>query len=249
MIRADSNWQFGDRSTLCGFIAALGILQFLGAVIYTARVYPGGYEITEYFLSDLGRMRTPAGLDNSFCARVFNWSVILLGISLLPSFAVMAAWPVEGQLVPGISGLVSCLGLMGIGATPYDVHLSEHLLALAVWFFSTLLLVISFFRAADLSRWASILLGVVTSCIVAAAWKYGAAQQHSDRVVYQKILVATCVGWFVYVLFIICISKVRSLPSHRERQERLAAAYLSKLEREHRMTVNPSHQSSQRTKR
>ena len=69
-------------------VACLGLLQFLLALAYAITHYPGGYSFFGNFLSDLGRTRA-SGEDNMLCSQVFNRSIVALGLSLLPFFALV----------------------------------------------------------------------------------------------------------------------------------------------------------------
>ena len=227
-------WKLNRINIVCGVIAMLGIVQFAGSVVHAIGIYPGGYDIANHFLSDLGRTRTLAGIDNADCARLFNWSLILLGTSLIPFFVAMSLSLNEGRAISCVSGVLSALGLIGIGSTPYDHYLLEHVFALGIWLVSTLQMVAAFFVYSRLNRVASLTLAVATLFVFGAAWKYVSAGSHSGYVVFQKILVVFAVLWFGIVFMIVSVSTIQSISSRHSTEEELARKYIRTIERGHR---------------
>ena len=237
MRRFQVKWQFNRTNIVCGSIAILGIVQFAASVIHSIGEYPGGYDVGTHFLSDLGRTRTLTGFNNEICASRFNRSLILLGILLIPFFVTMSSTFEHGRAVSTASGVCSAVGLIGIGSTPYNVYLLEHLMALGMWLVSTLLMVASFFVYSRLNRISSLLLAVITLCFFGVAWKYVSAGSHTGHVVFQKILVVVAICWFVLVFLIASISTIHSIASFRLTQEHSARRYIRAIERSHRRST------------
>lgn len=227
-------WKLNRTNIVCGVIGLLGIAQFAGSVVHAIGIYPGGYDIANHFLSDLGRTRTLAGADNADCACLFNWSLILLGTSLIPFFVVMSLSLDEGRAVSCVSGVLSACGLVGIGSTPYDRYILEHVASLGLWLVSTLLMVAVFLVYSRLNRIASLTLAVATLFVFGAAWKYVAADSHNGHVVFQKLLAVFAIVWFGIVFMIVSVSTIHSIASRHRTEEELARRYIRTIERGHR---------------
>jgi hypothetical membrane protein len=122
-------------------------------------LYPGGtplenstvgYSLFENYLSDLGRTVSWSGERNAAAATLFNTAVVLLGLAIIPFFAFLPTHaPDKSPIlwVAALFGIGSSLALIGIGFTPYDIHLQAHQTALFFW-------VICLFAAAILHFWA-----------------------------------------------------------------------------------------------
>ena len=228
------SWEINRTNVICGLVALLGILQFAYCVYHAANVTPDGYSISEHFLSDLGRTKTHSGRDNTACADIFNRSVMLLGVSLIPFFSVISKTLEEGRWIVCSSGIFASLGLICIGATPYDKHEVEHYMALGLWICSMLVLVVAIPAVVKLNRTCSAVLVIGTVLVVVAVGAYAFAGSHSRHVVYQKVLAIVAVIWFCVVAVMVSVSMIRSVSSSRLKAERLARRYTREIQRNHR---------------
>jgi hypothetical membrane protein len=226
-------WEFHKTNLVFGLVAFLGIAQFLYSAPHAMSVYPGGYSVTENFLSDLGCRATHRHEDNSASALIFNRSIVVLGFSLIPFFTVMPAVLPRRGLTIRCSGLLSAIGLIGVGLTPYDQYFVEHHLALGLWIAPMLVMVVNFAAGADLGRTVSTSLTVCTSLVVLAAWAYAFAGDHRGHVIFQKALAIFAVFWFCLVFLIVSVSTVQSVSSRRLTIERQARQYLEVIQRNH----------------
>ena len=227
-------WQFNRANIVLGIVALLGIAQFACSVVRAVNNYAGDYSITENFLSDLGCTQTMAGADNSASSLVFNRSIIGLGISLIPFFAAMPTVLETGRSLLRFSGVLSAVGLIGIGLTPYDLHFVEHHVALGLWIGPMILMVVAFFTVAKLEGAASVALSIGTSLVVLAACAYAFAGDHDGHVIFQKVVVILAVVWFCLVFVSVSVSTVRAISSRRQVVEEQARHYLKIIQRNHR---------------
>jgi hypothetical membrane protein len=132
-------WRWGNA------VCCLGVLQFVACVGLAMLCYPGGsvadrhspgYAIFGNFLSDLGRETAWCGRPNGASCRLFNISIVLLGLATAPFFLFLPLHAPDRAALLGVAaalGVVSACGLIGIGLTPYDRYLEAHLRALAWW--------------------------------------------------------------------------------------------------------------------
>jgi hypothetical protein len=227
-------WTFNKVNLVCGLIALLGIAQFIYAVPQAMSVYPGGYSIAHNFLSDLGCTVTSSYLDNSASASIFNRSIIVLGFSLIPFFVVLPTVLGDAHWIIRCSGVLSAMGLIGIGSTPYDRYFVEHFVALGLWITPMLIVVVTFAFSIELGGIASLSLSVCTFLVVSAAGAYALAGSHSGHVIFQKALAILSMFWFFLVFVIVSVSTIQSIPSTRQIAERQAREYLNIIKSNHR---------------
>ena len=126
-------------------IAILGIAQFVICTIIAMIRFPDGYSFFDNFLSELGMMGH-AGHS------VFNGSMIMLGVMLLPMFVLLQLVdPRENFSVRATSffGILSALGAIGVGTWTFDRFLVMHSLCMAIWLLPMLYMVVTFFFAAS----------------------------------------------------------------------------------------------------
>ena len=233
-------WQFNRANLLFGLVAWLGILQFAVSVYHAMTIYPDGYSITGNFLSDLGRMETHNGNDNSVCASLFDRSVIVLGISLIPFFAVMPSVLQQGRSVLRVSGVLSAIGLIGIGLTPYDRYFFAHHVALGLWIGPMLVTVVTFFVCAKQDGMSSLMLSTATFFVVLAVIAYAFAGSHDAHVVFQKVLAVLAGCWFILIFITVSVSTIRTISSRRLFVEQQARQYLKVLQRRHGRRYDPN---------
>jgi hypothetical protein len=122
-------WRVGN------VLSCVGVVQFLALTALA---------MCCNFLSDLGRLTSWSGTANWAAMLLFNGSLALLAISLLPFFWFLRLHaPDRAGLLRIAAGLgfVSTLALIGIGLTPYDLVNRQHNTVLAVWLTTSLVAV------------------------------------------------------------------------------------------------------------
>jgi hypothetical membrane protein len=230
------------RLIIC-LVACLGIAQFLGAVGIAIRCYPGdasgpdrGYSMAGNFLSDLGRSHTDSGMENAVSAAIFNASVILLGVTLLPFFAILSDTLQGLRNVVWIAGTLASVGLIGIGLTPYDRYFVAHNVCLGLWIGSMLILLIGYLIAAQWSGRAGCALGACTLLLIYAILAYATAGTHAGYVVMQKVTVAVSIGWFSLIGANVALTTVQVVATSRRKQvvEWEAEEYMKAIQRVYR---------------
>lgn len=212
--------------------ALVGLAQFLVAVTYAITYYPGGYSFFSDFLSDLGRNATDRASPG--VSRLFNRSIVLLGLSLLPFFALVPSTVDSGgrtSWVFGIGGAISAVGLIGIGLTPYDVYTTAHNVALALWLGPMFVLAILYLTLAFGSDNASPGLIACTASLILAVLVYGVAGFHSAYVTMQKVTVLLSIIWFIVLASRVMLTSVTQISTRRQQIEHLADLYVKRLER------------------
>lgn len=229
------------RLVIC-LAACLGIVQFLVAVVIAIRCYPGdtggadrGYSMAGNFLSDLGRWQTESGKDNAVSAAIFNGSVILLGITLLPFFAILPATLRSLRVLVWFSGSLAAIGLIGIGLTPYDRHFIAHHVFLGLWIGPMLILLVGYLIASEWSGRAAWVLGACTLALVYAVLAYAGAGSHGGHVVMQKVTVAISIVWFALIGVNVAVATVQvvSMSGRRQIAEWQAEEYMKAIQHGH----------------
>ncbi len=126
-------------------ISFFGATQFLICCVISMVVYPGGtlidstsdgYSQSENYLSDLGREVSLSRQSHETGSKIYNGSLIFLGICSLPFFAFMpthAYDKVAGLSVAAAIGTLTAISLIVMGFSPCDVAPATHFLALLVW--------------------------------------------------------------------------------------------------------------------
>ncbi|MGI9519010.1 MAG: DUF998 domain-containing protein [Pirellulaceae bacterium] len=130
-------------------VAILGVAQFIVCSIIAMVLYPGGtietrqtsnYRLSQNYLGDLGREVSLNNKDNETGSRIFNGSMILLGLCSIPFFLFLpthAADRVGWLSIAAIFGVVSALLLITIASSPVDISPFAHYVALFFWVVTT----------------------------------------------------------------------------------------------------------------
>jgi hypothetical membrane protein len=193
-----------NRTPLVLSLAAwFGMLQFLVCLLLSVQLYGAGdavkaYRLGSNFLSDLGRTAVLSGAPNPSCL-LFNLSVIVLGVTLLAFFVFVPSGSDAGQAVVRVSGMLSSLGLIGIGATPYDRWYVAHCCALALWLGPLLVVVIAYLITSALRETQSAATRWYARGVVLAVLGYCLAGNHGGYVVMQKITAGMATLWFLAI--------------------------------------------------
>lgn len=224
-------WQVDRANLLLGLVAWCGIAQFAICVYLAIESYPGGYALESNFLSDLGCARTSLGDANTVSATLFNRSIMALGCAMLPFLVVMPSSLVQAQGVMRLCGGLSSLGLIGIGATPYDQYWVEHHLALLQWLGPLVATVIAYFVAARENGTNSWVLCAGTGLFAAAVCGYAFVDSHAGHVVFQKLVAVVGICWFCVVFVSVSLAVAQPVIGRRVVAERQAERYLTDWDR------------------
>ena len=169
--------------------------------------------------------------------RLFSIALSLRADSV---FAVMPAVLQEGRSVLCVSGVLSAIGLIGIGLTPCDRYFVAHHAALGLWIGPMVLMIAAFSAYAKLTGISSAMLSIVTILVTLAVCAYAFAGSHNGHVVFQKILAILAACWFSLVFITVSMSTVQSISSRRLMVERQATQYLKALQRSQGRRYRPN---------
>lgn len=237
-------------------LSSIGVLQFLVCLMLAITWYAGGhstnftapgYSFSKNFLSDLGMTRGWSHRSNIVACRVFNTSIVVLSISVIPFLWRLPhhAPDRSGTLRwASFFGITSTFGLAWLGLTPYNLKFDAHNRALYLWGIGLLLMAGLHAWAIWKSEYERRLFAMVSASLFLAICLYVCCGMEMtvtrflrgrspiDRsVVMQKVVVAAAVLWFI--VFSIRGSR-RSLPTtgrrlHLARLDELADRYLDSL--------------------
>jgi len=235
------SWRVNKLVLVFGLLAMSGIAQFVFSLALAIDQYgdEDGYSITENFLSDLGRTRTVDGLNNVAASAIFNRSVVILSLSLVPFFCALTTVLHKHRASVPSFGVVSSLGLVGIGLTPYDRYFVAHNVALGLWLGPMLVMVLGFYRSFRSEGAASRKLAGVTVLLLLATIGYALVNHHSGHVVFQKIVAVLAVIWFLLVFVSVSVSTIQSVSPRQLLAERQAIRYMEVIRRGPRRQRKP----------
>ncbi len=208
------------RNLTWAFVAAVGVGQFLVVLRYAASCYPETYQWDSQFISDLGRQATLEGRDNTVNSRLFAASSFTLGVSLLPFLLVFPSAFQRGRSLLRILAVVTVLGLIGIGQTPYDEYFVLHHVALLLWIVPMVVMAVALPILLFSEGGASRHLCTVSAVLFAASITYASVGSHSGYVIMQKIVVVISLVWFVSLATTVVMVTTWTLS---DRQQLLAA--------------------------
>ena len=177
-------------------IAVLGVIQYLVANAVAMAHFPDGYSFSGNFLSDLGR-------STHDYSDFYNFSLIFLGIGLLPLFvSLMLVDPRDSfsmKLAAGF-GCLTAMGIVGLGLTPIDKFFILHHIALGVWLFPMFYMWIVFFYGASRSTYVGIGFLSVSLLTVVVMLAVLLRSDSTGYQVMQKMIVACGLVWLVYII-------------------------------------------------
>ena len=137
------NWKFSS-STNKGLInfALGGYYGFIGILILSMYFYPGShhkddltqsYSLSHNFLSDLGMTITYSGSQNFISSTLFVFATVLVFIGLTSYFLAFASVVNRDYIslklaqLGSVSGIICGFSFMGVGFTPHNYYLNEHM--------------------------------------------------------------------------------------------------------------------------
>ena len=140
-------------------LPSLAIVLFILLVMLGAMSYEGGhrldlnsegYSFSNNYLSDLGRIKTVAGMDNSIPFYCFNGALIILSVVFSFYFLFLPSVYDESTEIQNISRVGSIFGFLasicfaGVAYTPADLFIEAHIF-FADWLFRLMNLTIVFY--------------------------------------------------------------------------------------------------------
>ena len=140
-------------------LPSAAIVVFIFFVIMGAMSYEGGhrldlnsqgYSFSNNYLSDLGRIKTVAGMDNSIPFYCFNSSLIILSVVFSFYFLFLPSVYDESIEIQNIARVGSVFGFLasicfaGVAFTPADLLIDAHIF-FADWLFRLMNLTIVFY--------------------------------------------------------------------------------------------------------
>ena len=140
-------------------VPSSAIVLFIFLVIMGAMSYEGGhrldlnsegYSFSNNYLSDLGRIKTVAGMDNSIPFYCFNSALIILSVVFSFYFLFLPSVYDESIKIQNISRVGSVFGFLasicfaGVAFTPADLFIDAHIF-FADWLFRLMNLTIVFY--------------------------------------------------------------------------------------------------------
>tara|TARA_B100001057_G_scaffold34227_1_gene31032 strand:- start:177 stop:896 length:720 start_codon:yes stop_codon:yes gene_type:complete len=140
-------------------LPSAAIVVFIFLVIIGAMTYEGGhrldldsegYSFSNNYLSDLGRIQTVAGMDNSIPFYCFNSALIILSVIFSFYFLFLPSVYDESIEIQNIARIGSFFGFLasicfaGVAYTPADLFIDAHIF-FADWLFRLMNLTIVFY--------------------------------------------------------------------------------------------------------
>ncbi len=223
--------QLSVLNCIFGFIVVCAMIHLAYAIVWSMNHYPNGYSVERHFLSDLGRLYTADGIDNSECSQKFSLAMILAGLSLILFFCVLAVTMPDGKISIGLSGIISAIGLIGIGITPYDRFFNLHHVALFTWLISMTIFVLIFLTEAYASNFNNKLLTIGSLAVLVATLGYAFGGSREGYVVMQKLLVVIAMLWMSIVIYTTSVSTVTVLRTRHAIATEQAREYLKRIEK------------------
>jgi len=146
------------------YITMFGIIQFIILSVLAMVVFPGGtredaliegYSFPFNKFSDLGMWQTYAGGSNLASFLLFNISLVICGLCLIPYVVFSAKYFISQDfpkflvILGAFAGIVASLGFVGVGVTPRDVlyeyhHMAEISAFLAIFIMSLIYMLLIF---------------------------------------------------------------------------------------------------------
>lgn len=178
-------------------IVLLGLGLFALGLMRAVQLSPR-FSFTQSFFSELGQ-------TGKRSAMFFNASVVLLGSCVLVFFLNSVRF--YGEVLFGLLGTVSAVGLIGVGLTPMNTHFVSHCVCLGVWLLA--LLAVLLLQSAEAMRNGEYTLPIFAGVLAVLIVAYGASGLGGNAPFFQKLVVATAILW----LGIVCWYAIRNAVS------------------------------------
>ncbi len=179
------------------------------------------YSFERSFLSELGQSEWAS-------AFYFTRAVVVLAVCMVPFFLNFVRF---GEKWFAIAGVVSAFGLMGIGLTPMNTMLVQHLLCLGIWLLSLLCMLI--LQSKERIARGDYITPLIATGVAFMIVAYATGGPSGRAAFYQKLTVMGALLWLVIVCWhalrnafaIACFGMRR-----RVGDDRRTKAYLDRLE-------------------
>ena len=164
-----------------------------------------GYTFWHNVMSDLGRTVSYSGISNTFSSTIFNTSLIFFGISIIIIYLSMGKRLLLTDkfiFFITIFGIISGIGIIGVGLTPDDILSDEHMIAVWIWILSlsTVLILIIISKIINHSYDSLFYLSFVLLFAVCIHIGQGLLEMWSPIVATtQKIVVYLNVSWYLLI--------------------------------------------------
>jgi hypothetical membrane protein len=209
------------------FAAIQGLIVFFGSTTLAILEHPD-YSLAGNYLSDLGRRK----YEHYY---LFNYSLIWLGLSLIPMFFMIWITDPRNSLsakLTAVFGVLSATGLVGLGASPVDRAFISHHFWLAIWLFPMLYMTVSFFYVASRSPYVGI--GFITASLIMVIGMivYLLNVELTTTELLQKAIVVCGFVWLGYMIAFIIQSGYKVLKNwevYDDTRARKEASYMSTL--------------------
>ena len=216
-------WIFGSIG-----IACLGVIQFCVCIWIAIANYPEPFSLATHLFTDLGRESNDYGA-------VFNGSLIILGLTLIPLFVLMPFIDIRSshsKHVVATTGVLSSLGIVAIGLTPNDNLFVEHYIALFAWVMPTTIMILAFFYLVSNNPNMSIWFIATSLITVVLMLGFLLASREVNRNLMQKFLLVYVLIWFGFIAWFAyrCgrLALANAMLDHKSTEE-LAEEYAQEL--------------------
>jgi hypothetical membrane protein len=183
-------------------ISVVAILQFALSVTLSVQCYPGKFEFTRQYLSELGCCTPLLGREFFPQAWIFNLSLMLLGAGLAYFFVTMTFVTKDGKTelpVCGACGTCASISLFLVGVIPMDLSESLHVMAMCSWLFFMLPMSIGWM--AWVREWYATVVAwrLINRCLVVAILAYAPVAMFGHATMWQKVVVLVAFAWLLLV--------------------------------------------------
>jgi hypothetical membrane protein len=133
------NWSWRSKH-LAYRISVIGVAQFMLLTFAAALIYPGGYNVTEYYFSDLGATMARNGEPNLISSVLFSTALSMIAVALVPFWFAARSVGYRSRFERLLSVIGSTLGLLsspfiiGVALAPMDTMLEAHILMFFTFF-------------------------------------------------------------------------------------------------------------------
>jgi len=124
---------------LC-LVTIFGVLQFILLTFVAGIFYPGGYDYSGYYFSDLGAVMARNGDANLISSKIFTVTLTVIALTFVPFWVIIRSLFTESRVERVLSNVGSALGLLsspfivGVGMYPIDTKLETHFIVTLTFF-------------------------------------------------------------------------------------------------------------------
>jgi len=124
---------------LC-IVTIFGVLQFIILTFVAGIFYPGGYDYSNYYFSDLGAVMARNGEVNLISSKIFTAALTVVALTFIPFWIIIRSLFTKSRIERVLSSVGSALGLLsspfiiGVGMYPIDTKLETHFIVTLTFF-------------------------------------------------------------------------------------------------------------------